>query len=318
MSPDAECGVIKLVTDADLETVKACFAGLNGLACLFIAEVSSNHERDLTRALAFVDRASEIGCGAVKFQLFRIDEMFAPEILAKSAKHRARREWELPVSFLASIAERCAARGVQFVCTPFYLGAVAELRPFVDAYKIASYELMWDALLCACAETAKPVILSTGMATMAEITHAAGILRRHGARDVTLLHTVSAYPTPAEEANLAAIKTISEATGFPCGWSDHTVSPGVILRAVAKWNAPMVEFHLDLDKTGAEYAGGHCWLPEEMAPVIALVRAGERADGTGTKEPLPSELSDRDWRADPVDGLRPLKHIRRDWRPEAA
>lgn len=285
---------------------------------LFIAEVSSNHDRDLARAFAFIDRAAEIGCGAVKFQLFKIDEMFAPEILAKSAKHRARREWELPVSFLPAIAERCRARGVQFMCTPFYLKAVEELEPHVAAYKIASYELMWDALLAACAATGKPVILSTGMATITEIKHAADVLRRAGARDVTLLHTVSAYPTPPDEANLAAMRTIAEATGYPCGWSDHTVSPAVIVRAVCKWGAPMVEFHLDLDKTGAEYAAGHCWLPEEMAPVIAMLRAGERADGTGFKEPLPSELPDRDWRADPSDGMRPLKHIRRSWRPEAA
>jgi len=288
------------------------------MACLFIAEVSSNHDRDLARAFEFIDRAAAIGCGAVKFQLFKIDEMFAPEILAQSAKHRARREWELPVSFLGPIAERCRSQGVQFMCTPFYLKAVEELRPHVDAYKIASYELMWDALLAACAATGKPVILSTGMATIPEITHAADVLRKHGARDVTLLHTVSAYPTPPDEANLGALKTIADATGFACGWSDHTVSPGVILRAVAKWNAPMVEFHLDLDKTGAEYAAGHCWLPEEMAPVIAMVRAGERADGSGVKEPLPSELPDREWRADPSDGMRPLKHIRRTWRPEAA
>ncbi len=288
------------------------------MACLFIAEVSSNHDRDLARAFAFIDRAAEIGCGAVKFQLFKIDEMFAPEILAQSAKHRARREWELPVSFLPAIAERCRARGVQFMCTPFYLKAVDELLPHVDAYKIASYELMWDALLAACARTGKPVILSTGMATVPEIKHAAEVLRTNGAGAVTLLHTVSAYPTPPDEANLAAIETISAATGFACGWSDHTVSPGVILRAVSKWRAPMVEFHLDLDASGSEYAAGHCWLPHEMAPVIAMVRAGERADGTGVKEPLPSELPDRDWRADPSDGMRPLKHIRRSWRPEAA
>jgi N-acetylneuraminate synthase len=288
------------------------------MPCLFIAEVSSNHDRDLERAFRFIDTAAEIGCGAVKFQLFKIDEMFAPEILAKSAKHRARREWELPVSFLPSIAERCRARGVKFVCTPFYLKAVEELLPHVDAYKIASYELMWDALIASCARTGKPVILSTGMATMFEIGHAAQVLRMNGAHDVTLLHTVSAYPTPVGEANLAAIKTIAEATGFACGWSDHTVSPGVILRAVTKWRAPMVEFHLDLDKTGAEYAAGHCWLPHEMAPVIAMVRAGERADGDGVKQALPSELADRDWRADPSDGLRPLKHIRRTWRGEAA
>ena len=288
------------------------------MACLFIAEVSSNHDCDLERAFAFIDRAAEIGCGAVKFQLFKIDEMFAPEILAQSAKHRARREWELPVSFLAPIAERCRARGVQFICTPFYLKAVEELLPHVDAYKVASYELMWDALLAACAETGKPVILSCGMATLDEVRRAGDVLRRHGARDVTLLHTISAYPTPVEEANLAAIKTIADATGYPCGWSDHTVSAGVILRAVGRWRAPMVEFHLDLDRTGAEFAAGHCWLPEAMAPVIAMVRDGEQADGDGFKRALPSELPDRDWRADPTDGLRPLKHIRRNWRPEAA
>lgn len=286
--------------------------------CVFIAEVSSNHDRDLDRSFAFIDRAAEIGCQAVKFQLFRIDEMFAPEILEQSAKHRARREWELPVSFLAPLAQRCREHNVEFMCTPFYLKAVDELAPHVSAYKIASYELMWDELLAACASTGKPVILSTGMATLPEITHAAEVLRRHNARDVTLLHCVSAYPTPVNEANLAAMHTITQATGFPCGWSDHTVSPAVVLRAVMKWKAPVVEFHLDLDRNGAEYASGHCWLPEQMETVIATLREGEGADGTGVKSPLPSELADREWRADPSDGLRPLKHTRKSWRTEAA
>ena len=78
-----------------------------------------------------------------------------------------------------------------------------------------------------------------------------------------------------------------------------------------------MEFHLDLDGTGAEYAAGHCWLPEEIAPVIARIREGMRADGAGFKGPVAAELSDREWRADPVDGLRPLRHIRADWKPAA-
>jgi N-acetylneuraminate synthase len=73
-----------------------------------------------------------------------------------------------------------------------------------------------------------------------------------------------------------------------------------------------VEFHLDLDGKGAEYASGHCWLPDEIAPVIARIREGERADGSGFKGPVAAELSDREWRADPSDGLRPLRHIRAD------
>jgi len=285
---------------------------------LFIAEASSNHARDLSRAQAFVDAAADCGCGAVKFQLFKIDKMFAPEILARSAKHRARKDWELPVEYLAAIAARCAERNIEFSCTPFYLTAVEELRPYVDFYKIASYELLVAPLLEACAATGKPIVLSTGMATMDEIVKAAGTLRGAGAKDVTLLHCVSAYPTPPHEANLSAIAAIRDATGFATGWSDHTRRPAVIERAVHRWGAAVVEFHLDLDGEGAEYAAGHCWLPDEIAPVIARLRESLVADGTGFKGPQPSELADREWRADPADGMRPMKHIRSAWTPEAA
>lgn len=281
----------------------------------FIAEASSNHGRDLGRALAFVDAAADAGCDAVKFQLFKIDRMFAPRILALSAKHRARSEWELPIAHLKPLAERCSERGIRFSCTPFYLEAVAELEPFVDFYKVASYELLVGDLLRACAVTGKPVVLSTGMATMDEIAAAAETLRQAGARDVTLLHCVSAYPTPAAEANLSAIAAIREATGYPVGWSDHTRKASVIERAVHRWNAAAVEFHLDLDGQGAEYAAGHCWLPDEIAPVIARIRESLVADGSGFKGPQPSELADRDWRADPADGMRPLRAIRDAWVP---
>ena len=285
---------------------------------VFIAEASSNHGRDLDRARAFVDAAADAGCDAVKFQLFKIDRMFAPEILRQSPKHRARADWELPLDHLAPLAEHCSARKIQFSCTPFYLEAVAELAPFVDFYKVASYELLVTDLLKACAESGKPVVLSTGMATVDEIATAAGTLISAGATDITLLHCVSAYPTPAGEANLSAIQQLRDMTGLKVGWSDHTRRPAVIERAVHRWGASAVEFHLDLDGEGAEYAAGHCWLPEEIAPVIARIRESLVADGQGFKGPQPSELSDREWRADPADGMRPLKHIRVSYKGEAA
>jgi sialic acid synthase SpsE len=285
------------------------------LAVKFIAEASSNHAQDLARALAFVDAAATCGCDAVKFQLFRLNELFAPEILAKSAQHRARKAWELPVGHLEPLARRARQCGIQFSCTPFYLDAVDELEPYVAFYKIASYELLWSGLLDACAGTGKPVIISTGMATLPEIETAVATLRNAGCRDITALHCVSAYPAPPEEANLSAVAAIRNATGVPVGWSDHTRSPAVIERAVHRWGASVVEFHLDLDGKGAEYAAGHCWLPSEIAPVIARIREGERADGAGFKGPAAAELPDRDWRADPSDGLRPLRHIRTVWEP---
>jgi sialic acid synthase SpsE len=279
----------------------------------FIAEVSSNHARDLNRSLAFIDAAADAGCQAVKFQLFRIDQLFAPEILAKSEMHRKRREWELPLEFLPPLSQRARERGIEFSCTPFYLQAVAELRDFVDFYKIASYELPWDDLLAACAATGKPVVLSTGMATLDEIKHATEVLRNNGCANPVLLHCTSAYPTPYQDANLAAIETLRQATGSEIGWSDHTVQPGVIHRAMHRFGARVIEFHLDLDGQGDEYASGHCWLPDQIAQVIRDVNIGLGADGDGIKAPVPSELPDRVWRTDPSDGLRPHKSIRDSW-----
>jgi sialic acid synthase SpsE len=279
----------------------------------FVAEVSSNHNRDVRRALALIDAAATIGCDAVKFQLFRVDELFAPEILARSEKHRQRKNWELPIEMLPTLAERCRERALDFACTPFYLEAVTQLQPYVAFYKIASYELVWHDLLRACARTRKPLVLATGMATLDEISAAVKTAREVGAHDLTLLHCVSGYPAPAEQANLAAMETIRRALNVAVGWSDHTLSPAVVLRAIHRWGASMIEFHLDLEGEGVEFGGGHCWLPHQMESVIKTVRVGESADGNGEKVPVEAELSDRDWRADPSDGLRPMKSLRRAW-----
>jgi len=276
----------------------------------FIAEVSSNHNRDLSRCLKFIDQAAEIGCSAVKFQLFKIDQLFIPEVIAARKDIQERKEWELPLSFLPPIVKRCHEKKLKFTCTPFYLDAVGELEPFVDFYKIASYELPWKALLEACARTGKPVVLSTGMATLAEVKEAVEALTGSGCRDITLLHCVSGYPTPLEQCNLAAIKTLQDAFELPIGWSDHSVQPAVIYRAVHRWGAVMVEFHLDLEGKGEEFLSGHCWLPDQIAGVISNINLAFNADGSGEKAPTAVETVERNWRADPSDGLRPQKTIR--------
>lgn len=276
----------------------------------FIAEVSSNHSKDLDRCLSFIDVASQSGCSAVKFQLFKISQLFSKEILEKSENHRKRKEWELPLDFIPLLSERCKEKNILFSCTPFYLDAVDELEPYVDFYKIASYELLWDELLAACAKTGKEVIISTGMATMDEIHHAVSVLKENKCKKIIILHCVSAYPTPFNEANLSAIKTIRQETNCEVGWSDHTVDMGVIHRAVHRWGAKVIEFHIDLEGKGEEFGTGHCWLPEQISSVIDQIKNGESADGNGIKEPVPSEVPDRIWRADPTDGLRPFKSIR--------
>ena len=283
----------------------------------FIAEVSSNHSKNLDRCIEFINRSADIGCNSVKFQLFKIDKLFAPEILQRSGELAKRKKWELPLDFLEPLSEQCKKRAIKFSCTPFYLEAVDELLPYVDFYKIASYELLWDDLLSACAKTGKPIIISTGMATPDEISHAVKVLKTNGCSDLTLLHCTSAYPTPYKEANLSAIQTIRDLTGCEVGWSDHTVDPGVIHRSIHRWGANTIEFHLDLDGKGEEYGSGHCWLPDQIGAVIQQIHHGFDADGNGIKGPIDSEKKERMWRADPSDGLRPIKSIRADAIPNS-
>lgn len=277
---------------------------------IFVSEVSSNHSQDIQRAKEFIKVSSQIGCQAVKFQLFKIDQLFSPEILAKSKTHRDRKEWELPVEFLPELSSYSHELGLLFSCTPFYLGAVEELKPYVDFYKIASYELLWDDLIIECAKTKKDLVLSTGMATLDEIEHAVEVFKKYSNAKLTLLHAISGYPTPLKEANLKAIQTLRDKFNLDVGLSDHSVSSEVITRAIYKWDASMIEFHLDLDENGAEYKAGHCWLPNQMKNTIDFINKGFLADGTGEKVPAPSEIDDRLWRADPSDGLRPFKELR--------
>ncbi|MAH84584.1 MAG: N-acetylneuraminic acid synthase [Rhodospirillaceae bacterium TMED8] len=284
---------------------------MTGPTTQFIAEISSNHGQELGRCLSFVEAAVASGCDAVKFQMFEIDKLFSKEVLANSQKHREREAWELPEAFLKPIALACQNSGISFGCTPFYLDAIQKLVAYVDFFKIASYELLWDELIRACSETGKPIILSTGMATLKEVMHAVEVAKRAGAKDLTVLHCVSAYPAPLEQCNLAAIETIRQNTGCKAGWSDHTVSPAIINRSINRWGAEVIEFHLDLEGCGSEFASGHCWLPDQIAAVISDVRIGSDADGSGIKYPATAELPDRLWRADPDDGLRPLKQIRK-------
>lgn len=287
----------------------------------FIAEVSSNHNKDIARCIKFIETAKDIGCDGIKFQLFRIDKLFAPEVLEKSQELRKRCRWELPLELIPELAQRSRELGLKFACTPFYLDAIEVLRPYVDFYKVASYEILWRELLKSCSLTGLPIVLSTGMATLDEIDRAVEIVRSGGSRDITLLHCVSSYPVAIEQCNLAAIETLRDRYGCKVGWSDHSVSEQVIYRAVYGWQASMIEFHLDLDGMGDEFETGHCWLPDKIASVINNIRKGANknksdtsADGNGSKEPAESEVDDRNWRADPSDGLRPLLEIRKSWK----
>jgi sialic acid synthase SpsE len=277
----------------------------------FVAEVSSNHNGDLKRALEFVEVSADCGFSAVKFQLFEVEKLFSHEALSAFPKLKLRERWQLPRDFIPILAEKTHSLGMQFSCTPFDLESAEFLTPYVDFYKIASYELLWHGLIRVCSEKGIPLVLSSGMANLDEIDAAVSLVREEFPRtDLTLLHAVSSYPAPVQECNLAAISSLRSRLGINVGWSDHTVSPSVILNAVLRQQASMIEMHIDLDGTGYEYESQHCWLPEEAKSVIESVQIALIADGDGVKVPTPAEMPDRKWRADPLDGLRPLMEVR--------
>jgi sialic acid synthase SpsE len=286
-----------------------------------IAELGSNHNRDRRRALELVDACADAGAHAVKVQAFKIEDLFTAEVRAARPELEARRAWELPLDLLPALRDRCDARGLQLGATPFGLWVIEPLLQHVDFLKVASYELLWHDLIAACAATGKPLILSTGMATLDEVLAAVAVARAAGAQDLRLLHCVSGYPTPAGQANLAAIETLRDATGCPVGWSDHSVDAAVVRRAVGRWGASDVELHVDLDDGRGHEAGEHNWTPAHLRALshaLAHPEGDEAAaatpnplDGTGEKVPQPVEEPDVAWRADPSDGLRPLLATRR-------
>lgn len=279
--------------------------------CYFIAEVSSNHGASLDRCIEFVDVAAMSGFDAVKFQAFKVKELFSPEVLAGSDEHRKRSDWELPLAFFPEIRRRCDHRGIALGVTPFYLDAVSSTERYVDFFKIASYEILWLDLIQEVASTGKPLVVSTGMADFPEVSEAVTTATASGCVDLSVLHCVSSYPAPMESINLSAIHTMRTRLGLPIGWSDHTNNDDVILAATQRWRASIVEMHIDLDGLGAESGQGHCWLPDRASSVISKVRLLESMDGNGLKIPAAQETEERRWRSDPFDGLRPLREVRR-------
>ena len=196
--------------------------------------------------------------------------------------------------------------------TPFYLHAVKEAKKYVDFFKVASYELMWLDLHNSIIKQNLPTIISTGMAELDEIITIKNLYesKGFGLDKLTFLHCESNYPASYETINLAAINTMKEKLGCEIGWSDHTRDIDVICNAMFGYGVKTIEMHFDLDGIGEEATGGHCWLPADVQTLIHKVTKFKAMAGSGLKQPASTELKERFWRADPTDGLRPIKKIR--------
>ena len=277
----------------------------------FIAEISSNHNNSLKRIEKLILAAKRAGYDAVKFQIFKIDKLFHPIVLKKSKIHRDRKKWELDLKYIEDIKKICKNNKIDLGFTPFYLEAVEILNKYTDFFKIASYEILWHNLIKECAKTNKKMIISTGMANINEVTKAFDVAVKFNQRkNVSLLHCVSSYPANFKNCNLSSIGFLRSKFNCKVGWSDHTVDPDVLNRAINHWNAEEIEMHFDLDGKGFEANVGHCWFPKDSKILIDSIKKNQILDGIKQKKPSVAEKDERNWRADHSDGLRPLKKIR--------
>lgn len=266
-----------------------------GHPCYVIAEAGVNHNGDLDRALRLIDVAAEAGADAVKFQTFRASDLatasapkaaYQLERTDASDSQRAMLErLELTEAMHVALIARAKAQGITFLSTPFEEASADLLeRLQVPAFKLPSGELTNLPFLAHVARKGRPIIASTGMGTLEEVTAAMATFAREGLDAVALLHCVSAYPAPANLANLRAMATMSEAFPVPIGYSDHTEGIEIALAAVAM-GACMLEKHFTLDRTlpGPDHAAS--LEPPELRAMIQGIRVIESAFGDGRKAP---------------------------------
>lgn len=271
-----------------------------------IAELSGNHNGDLSRALALVDAAARAGADAIKLQTYTADTITldsdAPDFVIAEGPWAGRRmhalyqEAHTPWEWHPALFARARDHGLACFSTPFDTTAIDFLRTLdPPAWKIASFELVDLPLIEAVARAGGPMILSTGMATLGEIEAAVAAARGAGCRELMLLYCVSGYPTPAEEANLRTLPHLAEAFGVPVGLSDHTMGLAVPVAAVAL-GAVAIEKHLTLARADGGPDAGFSLEPEEFAAMARAVREAAAALGTVSYAPKPSEAPSRPFR----------------------
>jgi N-acetylneuraminate synthase len=247
---------------------------------LIIAELSGNHDQSLDKALAMVDAAAAAGAQAIKLQTYTADTMTLdidsgeffidnPESLwAGTSLYKLYQIAHTPWAWHQAIFERAKSLGMLAFSTPFDLTAVEFLESLnVPCYKIASFENTDHALLAAVARTGKPVIMSTGMASIAELADAVDVLKSHGCNQLILLKCTSNYPARPVDANLLTIPHLAQLFDCQAGLSDHTTGIGVSIAAVAL-GATVIEKHFVLDRNEGGVDAEFSLEPTEMQQLV--------------------------------------------------
>jgi N,N'-diacetyllegionaminate synthase len=269
---------------------------------LIIAEAGVNHNGSIALAKELVDAAADSGADYVKFQTFKAEKLVTRR--ASKASYQSKnttlgndsqlemlRNLELSYDDFLELSAYCIKKGVGFLSTPFDLDSIDFLDSLIPFFKVPSGEITNYPYLKKIAQKGKPVILSTGMCTVADIENALSALESNGVarKEISVLHCNTEYPTPMVDVNLLAMLSIKKDFNVNVGYSDHTLGIEIPIAAVAL-GAQIVEKHFTLDKTmeGPDHKAS--LNPRELKEMVTAIRNIEVALGSGNKVPSDSEL----------------------------
>lgn len=268
--------------------------------CFIIAEAGVNHNGDLNLAKQLIDIAADAGADAVKFQTFHADNIVTRT--AEKAEYQKSttssdesqfdmvKKMELPDDAFRELSDYAYDKRIIFLSTPFDEESVDLLDDIgVPAFKIPSGEITNFPLLNKVAEKHKPIILSTGMATLGEVEEAFQYLKKNGSGDLVLLHCTTSYPAPIESVNLRAMNTLRCVFQVPVGYSDHTEGITIPIAAVSM-GARIIEKHFTIERTlpGPDHRAS--LEPQELQAMVKAIRDVEKAFGNGEKRPNEIEI----------------------------
>ncbi len=277
-------------------------SGMSPKSVKIIAEAGVNHNGSLEIAKQLIDSAADSGADFVKFQTFRAEALVTRS--AKKAEYQLRqpygddnqlemlKSYEIDQAGHVDLIQHCQVRGIKFLSSPFDLQSIDLLVDLgIQIIKIPSGEITNKPYLIHVARQGKPVVLSTGLSSLDEVSEAVRILVTNGLAEegITLLHCNTQYPTPIDEVNLRAMVSMKSALGVAIGLSDHTEGITTPIAAVAL-GACVIEKHLTLDKAlvGPDHAAS--LTPDKFREMVSSIRDVERAMGDGIKRPSSGEL----------------------------
>jgi len=250
-----------------------------GHPAFIIGEIGSCHDGKLEQAKKLIDVVVEGGADAVKFQIFTAEGLYT----SSDPRYKIVKPFEMPREWILELALYSKSKGVLFSASPFDIEAVNLLVQSGTAFiKIASPEIRDFPLMEYCAQTGLPLIISTGVSTLADVERALYYVNKSGATDVALLHCTSIVPTEPENVNLRAIMTLRQAFDIPVGLSDHTMNIAIPAAAIAL-GACIIEKHVTLDRSLVGPDHPFSLTPTEFKDMVNAIRDVEAALGSPIK-----------------------------------